>query len=165
MKLMIKVLALIFIIGMSGLFVLKRPDGRPWLSVSDFVPSPGEIAADAKNAFGNSKEALAGGQSENLLGQRVYKWQDAQGNWQFSDTPPPAATNSPVETITLEQPTNIVPGVEVPKPTSSVKENGAEGTGFPLPLTVSPGQVQKLVDDAKNIQNLSDERQKQLDAL
>jgi hypothetical protein len=37
----------------------------------------------------------------------VYKWRDAQGNWQVSDTPPPAGVE--YETMELRHDQNVLP--------------------------------------------------------
>ena len=40
---------------------------------------------------------------------QAYKWRDAQGNWNITDTPPPAGTE--YETLRTGSDTNIVPAL------------------------------------------------------
>ena len=37
----------------------------------------------------------------------LYKWRDAQGRWQVTDTPP---QDRPYETVVVDPATNVVPG-------------------------------------------------------
>ena len=45
----------------------------------------------------------------------VYKWQDKQGNWQITDTPPAAGV--PYETLNYHHDTNILPTDTLPDET------------------------------------------------
>lgn len=109
--------------------------------------------------------ASAPKQSGNEKETTVYKWQDAEGAWQFSNQPPPAGVASSVTTYRSD--TNITQ--PPPAPVEKKPEPAAEqATAIPttpaplLPIT-DPERVKQLIDDAKNVQNLVNDRQSTLD--
>ncbi len=98
----------------------------------------------------------------------VYKWQDDSGKWHFSNQPPPAGVDSSVKTYRSD--INITQAPPLPSPVESAPEKpDKKTTDIPqtasplLPIT-DPERVKQLIDDAKNVQNLVNNRQKLLDA-
>lgn len=95
--------------------------------------------------------------------QTFYKWQDAQGHWHMSDLVPDGVNAQPVQVDTAA---NILQRVEIPKPSSAEKNSpSAEiASAAPgIPMTVNPADIPKLLEQAKDVQNLMDERVQQLD--
>ncbi len=96
----------------------------------------------------------------------VYKWQDMAGDWHFSNQPPPAGVASSVKTyrsdVNITQAPPPLPAVgkkpEVPEKTRAIPKNPA-----PLLPITDPERVKQLIEDAKNVQNLVNDRQKTLD--
>ena len=93
----------------------------------------------------------------NPLGQKatVYKWVDENGVTQFSTEPPPEA-NQQAEVLELDaRDVNTMQAVEIP-----AKDTGSGGGPINLPTNPLeiPNSVKQLVEDAKNVQNLMDER-------
>jgi len=173
MKLFVKVMLLVLILGATGPFFLKKPDGDPWMSIDDVLPN----SVSLTNQWGHFRTWLKALSSE--LGQQlgneqmgktqVYRWQAADGSWRFSDKPPQGVgPQGGVETIFLDPNTNIIEGLPSEPAAEASAEAGAanENPGFiPLPMTVSPVQAQKMMDDARNIQTLMDERSQALDNM
>jgi hypothetical protein len=171
----------IVVIGIAGLFFLKRPDGRPWLSVQDFVPNADQISEQVKNAWPNTNDAnnaatsasdaeLAPGVSKvNSGGTTVYRWRDEFDNWVYSDTPPTAQQlgNRQAETVTIAPNPNVMPSNNSTANPLPATPDTAQSTGFkvPLPLTVSPSDASKLVDDAKAVQELLKQRQENMESM
>lgn len=94
----------------------------------------------------------------------VYKWQDDTGEWHFSGQPPPAGISSSVETYRSD--VNLT---QAPPPPVEAKpdpvENTADipsGSAALLPIT-DPERVKQLIEDAKNVQNLVNERQQNIE--
>ncbi len=89
----------------------------------------------------------------------VYKWQDANGNWQFGDTPPP---NSTYETTNI----NRVQSVEMHTPThiepQAVEKEAPQSTSPITPFT-SPDKVKQLIDNARAIEPLLEQRKQAMD--
>jgi hypothetical protein len=153
MKLIIKFFSFLLVLGLAGLFVIKKPDGTPWLSLDDFIPNI---------SVGSVKDSLPGSSTVD-----VYRWKDAEGNWQYSDTPP-ANLQTEQLTINTEGNKDIAPlppeiTVAESKPKSGkallIKDSSVS------PTTVPVDQIPKLINDAENIQKLMNDRQKQLEAI
>ncbi len=166
MSLAIKFFCFLLVLGFAGLFVLKKPDGTPWLSLDGLIPDL---------SIGSIKDTIDDAMPEQVLGGNdsvpVYRWKDAEGNWQFSDAPP-ANTTTAAEQVMVSTDVNrdlapvFTPSpVEVATPKKSGKAILIKDRSL-SPTTISPDKISTLVDDAKNVQNLVDDRQKQLeDAL
>ena len=91
----------------------------------------------------------------------VYKWVDENGVTQFSTEPPPNQDQN-TEVLELDaKDMNTMQAVEIPDRDSNSSATALNN--LPTnPLQV-PGAVKQLVDDAKNVQNLMDERYKNLE--
>lgn len=165
MGLMIKFFCFVLVLGLAGLFVLKKPDGQPWLSADDFIPDTRSITNSVKEAI---PDQLIGGSESSGDKVAVYKWKDAEGNWQFSDKAPAG--------ISAEQ---VLVGTDVnrdlaplpPPQRTNTQQQASSGkailikdSGILSPTTIAPDKIETLINDAKNVQNLADERVKQLDA-
>lgn len=79
------------IVGLGIWFYVDPDARRQWLAATPLVPSP-EVTT-------------------------VYKWRDDEGNWQITDTPPPAGID--FETLTYHRDTNVMPLVPKDKLKSS----------------------------------------------
>lgn len=93
----------------------------------------------------------------------VYKWQDKNGEWHFSNQPPPEGAAASVSIYRSD--VNIVSApAATPPPVekTATTPNGDPATPPLIPLA-DPGQVKQLIDDAKNVQNLMNDRQPQID--
>lgn len=95
---------------------------------------------------------------------KVYKWQDASGTWQFSNEPPPEGVARSVKVYRTDA--NITQSI---KPEPPPAENPAQTTtdipttAVPLMPLTDPERVKKLMEDAKNVQNLLDQHQQAID--
>lgn len=81
---MIRWMLVILIVGICGLFVLRDPEGDPWLKVSDFMPDVSAIEFQwlqfVRKVFPK--------QETTAQTTKVYSWRDSSGTWQLSDSPP-----------------------------------------------------------------------------
>lgn len=100
---------------------------------------------------------------------KVYKWQDTFGEWHFSNQPPPPGIKGSVETYRSDvNITRAPPVVEViPEPEAETqakgKANDIPDTASPLMPITDPERVKQLIEDAKNVQGLVNDRQKNID--
>lgn len=95
---------------------------------------------------------------------QVYKWQDASGEWHFSSQPPPKGIKGSVETYRTDvNITQALPEPVVAEPEPAKVTTDIPTTASPLLPITDPERVKKLIEDAKNVQNLVDDRQKNID--
>ena len=96
---------------------------------------------------------------------QVYKWQDAAGEWHFSNKPPPAGIKGSVETyrndVNITQ--AIQPPIEIAPESEKKAATDIPDTASPLLPITDPDRVKQLIDDARNVQNLVNDRQKNID--
>lgn len=145
---------IIFIIGLLGLAM-----ATPYImQQTGVVPSmEGTAASGVLSSF--SPDVL----STNDTRQTFYKWQDANGAWHFGDTPPQGVNAFEVSVDTAA---NVLRPVAAPEtPANDAQANDGASSIIPLPMTVNPTQIGKLMDDAKNVQNLMDDRVKNIEAV
>lgn len=158
---------MMMLVGLASLFIIKRPDGKPYLSV-DMIFGKAQQEANALldkskrelNDAVNSAKGMMDGEAPSASQATIYKWQDAKGNWHYSDRPN-TRVNSQVHTL---DPTKIT--IMAAENTDILNEktqnaDGLEGKGGIN--SMSPNEVKKLVQDAQNVQKLMDQRAKQLD--
>ena len=155
--------------GVFGLFFVKGPNGKPILDFRDMRISINSIKTtiqgwsnSVSNSVSGSVSELTGGEVEIVEPTKVYRWQDADGNWQYSDTPPAGVASEAVEVKTNG---NVVQSTP-PRPVNA-EESTEQGPqiGVPLPLTIAPGEVNQLIKDAKQVQELMNERSKTLESV
>jgi hypothetical protein len=173
MSLPIKVFSAVLILGCAGLFVLKKPDGSPILSMQDFLPNISSLALDAKKLIRNAKNITAsiGNDSEKNSEDNteqtahaesgIYRWKDSNGQWQFSDTPP---INQAAEAMNVSGNLNkdLVATYEPPEEPTVENDTATTPTASLVPMTISPDEVSKLMEDVNNMQQLMDDRAEQL---
>lgn len=166
MKLFIKLMIFILVLGLAGPFIMKRPDGRPWMSLEDLLPDWHSLSPQVKNlwsSIGDSAAAVTSGEPGDKT--RVYKWRDSEGHWQFSDSPNPSGAS---EAVLIDPNTNIIQATPLPKrkdekaQTVTAQESQI---GVPLPTTVAPGKVSALMRDAQQVQELVNQRTQALEAI
>lgn len=146
---MIKLMVFIVILACAGLFFIKEPDGKPLLTIDELMAdlSPANLIPDAvKSAAEPSAPALT----------KVYRWQDENGVWQFSDNPNDAPG---AEVMELDGKINTIESV-APQPPATKSP-----TAIPGVATVSPGQAAELMDTVNNLQETIDQRKADMDVL
>lgn len=164
MKIFIRLIMLVVVLGLAGPFFLKRPDGQPWMNTSDLMPntSPVErLLTDIKAMFAG----WFGEEQVEPIGQtKVYRWKSPEGHWQLSDTPPPDAK---ADVIFVNPDTNLIQGLRSTPVSNAAGDETANElpSGIPLPMTISPTQVKKLMDDAKAVQQTLNQRNQDLEAI
>lgn len=118
----IKLLVLILMIGVVALFIVKGPDGQPLMTLDDVkarletVPPellPGDIQAAVddliESASGLTPEIFKESQQPSIT--KVYKWQDENGIWQFSNSP---VDKEGVQIVEMDGQINIIPAFKAP---------------------------------------------------
>ncbi|MCF2859308.1 DUF4124 domain-containing protein [Pseudoalteromonas sp. SMS1] len=160
---------MIMLIGLGSLFVIKRPDGKPWLSVDMIFGEAQQQASTlldkSKRELGNvvdsAKKAL-NDEDATTSQTTIYKWQDAKGNWHYSDRPN-TRVSSQVHTL---DPTKVtIMAAESTEILEKLRQEKGQADGKIDVDNLNPTDVKKLMKDAQNVQKLMDERAKTLKEL
>lgn len=171
MNLMIKFFCFLLILGLAGLFVLKKPNGSPWLSIDDFIPNTQGISKSITSLLNSAKNTPTNNTTETSNTQAisdsgVYRWKDANGQWQFSDTPP---EGTQAEAMHVSGNLNSDLAEEYVPPKEEEEDNTVISTTDPtagnslLPASLSPDKISTLMKDTQNIQKIMDDRTSQIE--
>ena len=160
MKLLVKLTIVVLIIGMLLPFtILKGPDGKPLMSISDlkFPKFSTPNLPELPDLGGKNDSASVNGNDV------IYKWTDAEGNLQFSSSPPPEGTEYTAKGY--DPNTNLIQALEIPVEEVELESEEADPKKGTNPLddiggVYSPEKIEKLFDDAKNIEKLLNDRLK-----
>jgi len=160
MKQFLYLIICIVVLGIGSLFVLKSPTGKPWLKTADFV-DPQAISSQlssVKNNVSNKVQSLLRDDSD----PEIYKWQDAQGVWHYSDS-----KNADSKTWIKPNNLTVIPAIEPLKKenvTHTIK--GEHSTMKTVELSTPSSRVDKiknLMNDTNNVQELMNNRTKVID--
>ncbi|MBT4519900.1 MAG: hypothetical protein HOC23_07825 [Halieaceae bacterium] len=163
MGLFIKFIVFLLILGLSGLFFLKRPDGNPWLSIDDFdlsLPLKDIVATQQLERLKTPTDESEG------EGVTVYRWRGEDGSWQFSDVSPGPGIG---EKLTVSTNTNrsIAPLADTAaKPKGDTPEQNTlnPNQGLPIsPTTIPLDQIPALIEDARKLQIKLDKRHEKME--
>ncbi|WP_283788609.1 DUF4124 domain-containing protein [Bermanella sp. WJH001] len=153
MKLFNKLLLLALVLALASPFILKKPDGTPILEISKFLEPTKDLTSSVLPS---------------AAPKSLYRWQDAKGNWQYSDHPPQDAH---AQQIQVEDKINSMKTIDLPegykdKPKESERFDPTDGSGSSFPLTTAPiEKVPEMLDQIKDFQKNLDSRQQQLDQI
>jgi sporulation protein YlmC with PRC-barrel domain len=147
MKRPIFIMLVLVAIAFAGPMLMKKPDGTP------FMEAPWQSSDSS-----NSAPSINSNQS-------FYKWQDEDGTWHYSDQP---QVGKNIETVTVNINTNLIQGLRIEKKEEKViekevKKPEPESPSIPLPMTVPMEKVSKMLEDASNMQQVMDNRNKQIE--
>ncbi|RZG09686.1 DUF4124 domain-containing protein [Pseudoalteromonas sp. CO348] len=160
---------MIMLVALASLFVLKRPDGKPWLNVSSLtnkveqqvteLTDQGVTVLDKVKT--HTKELVSDDTQQPTSGVQVYRWRDAKGQWHYSDKPNP---NGESQHYQLDERKITVIAAEDTSILNKQSEQAvSKEAASALPTALNPKAVKQVMEDAKNIQQLMDDRTKQLE--
>jgi len=155
MKLLAKLFLATLVIAMLLPFtILKNKSGDTLLKFSDFK-LPDFSLPDVPDA-GAITPSFDGLDGKDIF----YKWYDADGNVQFTTEPPPEDIE--YTTKGYDPNTNVIQALKTPKqeavpdpqPSKQKKTDGLDEAATPY----SKESIKKLFEDAKNIENMLNQR-------
>lgn len=94
MKSFMRLLLILLVLGALLPLFIRGPDGRPIMSFADWVPNWGASTPSA--TLSSDADAPARLSSDS---GKMYKWQDAQGRWHFSEEKPLDQSTAAVESL------------------------------------------------------------------
>lgn len=152
MKLFAKLMLAALVIAMALPFtILKDKNGNTLMSF-DNLKLPDFSMPDLPDA----KKLTSGSGQKDFF----YKWYDADGNVQFTTEPPPEGVDYTVKGYDPD--TNLIQAVKAPA--EAAPEQPSRDSAKPaldpdvLDNPYSPENVKKLIDDAKNVQKILNQR-------
>lgn len=187
MKLIIKFMLLFMCAALAAPLFIAGPDGKPLLQLNQIIPvslmpealknlpldalQPEPLIQLPAGPLQQNKTPTMSQDLNPTQPASVYRWQDAQGNWHYSDKAP---AHTPSESVTLRA-TNTLPAYnsgssdQPPagnRPSDSRSEQRAPVNVISqIPDTLSPADAGALLEQARETQRILQERQAQIDAL
>ncbi len=163
MRKYLRTLLLLLVFAAIFPFVYPWKDGKPLLSWSDIKLPPLQLPELPEIRLPGSRETAR----EPHQPVKLYRWQDATGNIQFSNTPP--AEGVTYEQVEVNPDANLIQALPAgntsEEETTAKQEVSEAGSTLPSPLTVSPGEALQLMEDARHIREMSEQRLRQHEAL
>ena len=154
LKLFVRLMALVLVLAMAGPFVLKGPDGQPLMSMADVRAAATRTGNSMKMQWrrlrGDVGQALG---DENAGKVEMHRWQDANGQWHYSDEPPDGVG---AETIYVDPDASRMDPVEV-RPRQ--RDNAGPGLDGPV---VNPLRAREILDEVTNARDQANDRQEEL---
>ncbi len=181
MGLFFKLMMFLVVLALAAPFVMKGPDGRPLMTLDDIkmpdvkVPEVPDSVKNLSDKLPDIKNPLSDSQPSSAKANKVYSWTDANGNVQFSNTPPSGVTN--VKATEYHPDANVI---KLDKPSSQSEPHGKKGMQpkegaqqkhkpqgdsalQDVSSLYSPEGVQKLMNDAKALEGKMQQRYQQYD--
>ena len=153
---MIKMLIGLLIIACIAPLFIKGPDGEPIMTLDDWkIELPDSVSRLMGQASSGIRSSDPGESASEPM--QVYRWQDENGQWHFSNTPPDMVSAEEVEIGEV----NVMEAY-VPAPQPEPEATAAEMTMPGSPM-VSSGQVQQMMETITNLQETVDQRKADLD--
>ncbi|GAA62300.1 hypothetical protein P20311_0068 [Pseudoalteromonas sp. BSi20311] len=163
----------VMIISVTLLFFIKKPNGQPWLSTSviysESIEIKDEMVALSSGALDSitlaittASEKITGATFELENPKPIYKWQDGQGQWHFSDVP---NKNGKSEVVKLN-PADI--NVVVAEDTA-ILSGSAKSAALPFPQRApeiyNSESINKLFEDAEKAKKRIEQRSKEVESF
>ena len=152
---MLKLIILIVIAAGAAPFFINGPNDEPLMTLDDWKI---ELPTSASDLLPGSEPPTA---APTIT--EVYKWQDGNGVWQFSNRPGDAEVDA--EVVELDGNINTYEAFKAPPPQTTATESKATSAAIPGVSTISPSQAGELLDTVKNLQGTIDQRKADLDTI
>jgi hypothetical protein len=154
-----KLTLLLLLAALALPFWLRTPDGRPVMTVDDWLETPSALESVVDEA-GDALRSLSGGEAgptkeedDGSASGGYYSWQDDAGVWHFSDQPPERLAES-LQREPLPEPINRMGAPPVMQEPVELGAGGGNSTeldssiGVPLPAGVSREAIETLLEEA-----------------
>ncbi|TMP71809.1 DUF4124 domain-containing protein [Pseudoalteromonas sp. S1609] len=157
----------VMILAVVLLFFIKKPNGQPWLSTSvihsESAEIKNEMVALSSGALDSITSAITTAANfETETPKPIYKWQDEQGQWHFSDVP---NKNGKSEVVKLN-PADI--NVVVAEDTAILSGSAKSAVKpFPqrAPAIYNSESINKLFEDAEKAKKRIEQRSKEVESF
>lgn len=147
----IRTLLLLFVFSAVFPFVYPWQDGKPLLSLNQL-----KLPALPELPWSNTDRA-----DQPVT---VYKWQDAEGSWQFGNEPPQGVA---YESRELDPNTNLLAGVEAAPSATPVTTEGKlpVQTGTELVYGYTPDKIEAMMEKTRQVRDSMNAHHQRLEGL
>lgn len=155
----------LLIIGFVVPMILPGKDGQPIMSWQDWLPKASTLESVKTSVakVANSAAELVGEEKPfTLPSQDLYKWQDPQGRWQFTDDPKkiPDYALSQFQSEAMPKVVNSM----APPPLMPEEESAAiPGAGLVGSDGIQLEKMPQLIDEAKKVREQLERRNQELE--
>lgn len=146
---MIRIMIAVVILACIAPFFIKGPNGEPLMTFDKLMHGSSSSSATASTPDKREKP----------MPTTVYKWQDENGVWHFSDRKEDAAAAG-AEKMELTGDINVVPAFKEPPKPSAVQAQAPATQPMPVP---SIGAGLDTLDQANELQSTIDSRKEEID--
>ncbi|MFK8019061.1 MAG: DUF4124 domain-containing protein [Pseudomonadales bacterium] len=156
-KLMLFALVALFALPM---FMVK-PDGKPMMTLSDWIPDTEAINEVGTKLRNMASDAPSLDNVSVTTKSKMYSWKDDRGVMHFSEDPPPEDSSAlQLKVRDMPKEVNLMNAVKPRQPSKASGGAGGGESAFKLafPATVPLKEIPKLIDNAKALQQLADQR-------
>lgn len=160
MKFFVKLLIALLVLAVLLPFtVLKGKDGSPLMSLDD-LKLPDLSLPEVPDSIGIPEVGSAINRTD-----VIYQWRDAKGELHFTSTPP--AEGIEYTAKGYDPNANLIQSIDIEHTEASKQEVQESQVKTPSDIgnPYSPEKIQKLFDDARNVEKLLNDRMKQHEAL
>lgn len=149
---------LLIIACLAPLFI-KGPNGEPLMTLNDWKT---DVPVQIKNVVARlTSGAKKTRSAEALQPTRVFKWQDDEGQWHFSNSPPNLEIAEEIEISDV----NLMETYKPPTPLEDTGQSaGSESMSVSAGI-LEPGKVQEMTETIKLFQQSIDQKKEALDSL
>lgn len=138
---------------------IKGPGGEPLMTLDDWkIDVPHQVKDLVGRLTSGAKESLP---VEEQQPMQVFKWQDDEGQWHFSNAPPNLEIAEEIKISDV----NLVEAYVPPAPPS---DTGQAADSEPMSVTPGipqPQQVQEMMETIEQFQETINQRKEALDAV
>ena len=161
MKLYYKLLLFVLVAAIAAPFVLRDRDGRPLMSVHDLripeisLPNTSRLK-DVVRATTDSVETASNavhGTTGTTTHTKIYKWQDEEGGWHFSNSAPDerGATEVAVDTSVNIMHMETTVSARDAAANAAPKHTGAASSATQRPSLLPLSQSADVMQDARRV--------------
>ena len=161
---MLRLFLPLLVLGFLLPLVLPGPDGKPIMSLSDWVPDSsalGPVAVVVDRLRSKLPRIMSEGPEVIAEPEVLYKWRDERGVWHFTNDP--ALAPQGVTAQAMPAIGNAMPAPQIP----DAQETASAESAIDLPVVPGLPQVSvgEMVENAKDIREMSEQHIKTLEQL
>lgn len=163
----------VMVIALISLFYLKKPNGQPWLTSSliknESFSIKDKVVALSSNTFEQLTlelkkvgDKITSSPLASDSQSKIYKWQDEQGQWHFSDVP--NKNGKSIEVHLDPADINVVVAED-----TAILSGSAKSAAKPFPQRApeiyNSESINKLFEDAEKAKKRIEQRSKEVESF